>query len=195
VAITLNINGVARKVDVDGETPLLWVLRDVLGMTGTKFGCGVALCGACTVHIDGVAVRSCITLVDGIGDGAITTIEGASSTSCNAATASPARSCRPQRCSLRHRSPVTTTSTQGCPATSAAAAPISASAPPFTAPRAEENRPAAPGARNRGALPGPGLTQPNTCSPWSSSGAGDSPGGRGSWALRSACARRATGTR
>jgi isoquinoline 1-oxidoreductase alpha subunit len=80
VAITLNINGVAHRVDVHGETPLLWVLRDVLGMTGTKFGCGVALCGACTVHIDGVAVRSCITLIDGIGDGAITTIEGVGKT-------------------------------------------------------------------------------------------------------------------
>jgi isoquinoline 1-oxidoreductase alpha subunit len=75
VAITLNINGIAHSVAVDGETPLLWVLRDVLGMTGTKFGCGVALCGACTVHIDGAAVRSCITLIDGIGDSAITTIE------------------------------------------------------------------------------------------------------------------------
>jgi isoquinoline 1-oxidoreductase alpha subunit len=78
--IVLNVNGIARSVDVDGETPLLWVLRDVLGMTGTKFGCGVALCGACTVHIDGVAVRSCITLVDGIGDSAITTIEAVGKT-------------------------------------------------------------------------------------------------------------------
>jgi isoquinoline 1-oxidoreductase alpha subunit len=55
------VNGTNRSVDVDGDTPLLWVLRDVLGMTGTKFGCGMALCGACTVHIDGVATRSCIT--------------------------------------------------------------------------------------------------------------------------------------
>lgn len=80
MAITLNVNGIAHSVDVDGETPLLWVLRDVLGMTGTKFGCGVALCGACTVHIDGAAVRSCITLVDGIGDSAITTIEAVGKT-------------------------------------------------------------------------------------------------------------------
>ena len=59
--LTINVNGTSRAVDVDADTPLLWVLRDVLGMTGTKFGCGMALCGACTVHIDGQPVRSCIT--------------------------------------------------------------------------------------------------------------------------------------
>ena len=64
MAITININGSGHDIDVDGDTPLLWVLRDVLGMTGTKFGCGAALCGACTVHIDGVATRSCVTPVD-----------------------------------------------------------------------------------------------------------------------------------
>ena len=72
---TLRINGKAQTVDVDGDTPLLWVLRDVLGMTGTKFGCGQALCGACTVHVDGQAVRSCQTPVDSVGDSAVTTIE------------------------------------------------------------------------------------------------------------------------
>jgi isoquinoline 1-oxidoreductase alpha subunit len=71
----LKINGTRHTVDVDGDTPLLWVLRDVLKMTGTKFGCGMALCGACTVHIDGVATRSCITTVDSVGDAAVTTIE------------------------------------------------------------------------------------------------------------------------
>jgi isoquinoline 1-oxidoreductase alpha subunit len=71
----LRVNGRTHNVDVDGDTPLLWVLRDVLGMTGTKFGCGVALCGACTVHIDGSATRSCITPVDSVGNSAITTIE------------------------------------------------------------------------------------------------------------------------
>ncbi|MBR0999572.1 isoquinoline 1-oxidoreductase alpha subunit [Bradyrhizobium japonicum] len=71
----LKINGTRHTVDVDGDTPLLWVLRDVLKMTGTKFGCGIALCGACTVHIDGVATRSCITTVDSVGDAAVTTIE------------------------------------------------------------------------------------------------------------------------
>ncbi|SFU83217.1 (2Fe-2S)-binding protein [Pseudoduganella namucuonensis] len=72
---TININGAAHTVDVDGDTPLLWVLRDVLGMTGTKFGCGMALCGACTVHLDGQPVRSCVTPVESIGKGAVTTIE------------------------------------------------------------------------------------------------------------------------
>ena len=75
MAMTIKINGADRSVDVDDDTPLLWVLRDVLGMTGTKFGCGMALCGACTVHIDGVATRSCITTVDSIGDSEVTTIE------------------------------------------------------------------------------------------------------------------------
>ena len=77
---TIKINGIDRAVDVDGNTPLLWVLRDVLGMTGTKFGCGMALCGACTVHIDGVATRSCITPIDGIGTSEITTIEAIGTT-------------------------------------------------------------------------------------------------------------------
>ena len=75
MATTIKINGVNRTVDVDGDTPLLWVLRDVLGMTGTKFGCGVAQCGACTVHVDGAATRSCITTIDSIGNSLITTIE------------------------------------------------------------------------------------------------------------------------
>ena len=75
MAFTLKINGTPHEVDVDGDTPLLWVLRDVLGMTGTKFGCGQALCGACTVHFDGRPVRSCQTPVDNVGDSAITTIE------------------------------------------------------------------------------------------------------------------------
>ena len=75
MAITLKINGTPHEVDVDGDTPLLWLLRDVLGMTGTKFGCGQALCGACTVHLDGQPVRSCQTPVDSVGDSAVTTIE------------------------------------------------------------------------------------------------------------------------
>jgi len=80
MAFTVNINGSPRSVDVDGDTPLLWVLRDVLGMTGTKFGCGMALCGACTVHIDGTATRSCITTIDSIGDSQVTTIEAIGAT-------------------------------------------------------------------------------------------------------------------
>jgi isoquinoline 1-oxidoreductase subunit alpha len=77
---TIRVNGIDRAVDVDGDTPLLWVLRDVLGMTGTKFGCGMALCGACTVHLNGVATRSCITPIDGIGNSEITTIEAIGTT-------------------------------------------------------------------------------------------------------------------
>jgi isoquinoline 1-oxidoreductase alpha subunit len=75
MAFTLKINDTSHEVDVDGDIPLLWVLRDVLGMTGTKFGCGQGLCGACTVHVDGVATRSCITPIDNIGESAITTID------------------------------------------------------------------------------------------------------------------------
>jgi len=74
----LNINGKSVDVDVDPEMPLLWVLRDVLGLTGTKFGCGMALCGACTVHLGGQAVRSCQTPISAVGDQPITTIEGLS---------------------------------------------------------------------------------------------------------------------
>ena len=80
MAFTLNINGNTHSVDVDDDTPLLWVLRDVLGMTGTKFGCGIAQCGACTVHLDGNPVRSCLLAVGSIGDRAITTIEGIGAT-------------------------------------------------------------------------------------------------------------------
>ena len=80
MAFTIKVNKKTYSVDVDNDTPLLWVLRDVLGMTGTKFGCGMALCGACTVHIDGVPVRSCITSIDSIGASEITTIEAIGTT-------------------------------------------------------------------------------------------------------------------
>jgi len=76
--ITLNVNGRSIEVDVDPQTPLLWVLRDTVGLTGTKYGCGMALCGACTVHLDGEPIRSCVTPVSAIGDQKITTIEGLS---------------------------------------------------------------------------------------------------------------------
>jgi isoquinoline 1-oxidoreductase subunit alpha len=82
--ITVKVNSVSHTVDVDGDTPLLCVLRDVLGMTGTKFGCGMALCGACTVHIDGSAARSCITPIDSIGNSTITTIEAIGATAAGA---------------------------------------------------------------------------------------------------------------
>jgi isoquinoline 1-oxidoreductase alpha subunit len=84
MAIALKVNGQTHSVDVDVDTPLLWVLRDVLGMTGTKFGCGMALCGACTVHIDGVATRSCITPIDSVGSSNVTTIEAIGATAAGA---------------------------------------------------------------------------------------------------------------
>jgi len=78
--IKLHVNGNVREVDAPADMPLLWVLRDRLGMTGTKFGCGIAQCGACTVHIDGKAVRSCLLPVGSIGDRAVTTIEAVGQT-------------------------------------------------------------------------------------------------------------------
>ena len=78
--IALTINGESKSVDAPPDMPLLWVLRDLLGMTGTKFGCGIAQCGACTVHLDGKAVRSCLLPIGAIGNRAITTIEGVGST-------------------------------------------------------------------------------------------------------------------
>jgi isoquinoline 1-oxidoreductase alpha subunit len=76
MAYTFQVNGVSRSVDLDGETPLLWVLRDTLDLKGTKFGCGAAQCGACTVHLDGHPVRSCQTPIASVGGARITTIEG-----------------------------------------------------------------------------------------------------------------------
>jgi isoquinoline 1-oxidoreductase alpha subunit len=78
--ITLHINGLERTVDAPSDMPLLWVLRDLLGMTGTKFGCGIAQCGACTVHLDGQPVRSCQLAVSAVGNRAITTIEAVGTT-------------------------------------------------------------------------------------------------------------------
>jgi isoquinoline 1-oxidoreductase subunit alpha len=78
--VALTINGESKTVDAAPDMPLLWVLRDLLGMTGTKFGCGIAQCGACTVHLDGKPVRSCLLPVSAIGNRAITTIEGIGST-------------------------------------------------------------------------------------------------------------------
>ena len=80
MSITLKVNETTHTVDVDDDTPLLWVLRDVLGMTGTKFGCGMALCGACTVHIDGAATRSCVTPISVVSGKSVTTIEGVGTT-------------------------------------------------------------------------------------------------------------------
>jgi isoquinoline 1-oxidoreductase alpha subunit len=76
MAVDLNVNGQAHKVNVDPQTPLLWVLREDLGLTGTKYGCGVAQCGACTVHVEGQARRSCVTPVSAVAGRKVTTIEG-----------------------------------------------------------------------------------------------------------------------
>ena len=76
MAITLRINGKSHSVDVESETPLLWVIRDSIGLTGTKFGCGISQCGACTVHLDGQPVQSCVTPASAAVGKAITTIEG-----------------------------------------------------------------------------------------------------------------------
>jgi isoquinoline 1-oxidoreductase alpha subunit len=78
--LVLRVNGAQRTVDVPGDMPLLWVLRDIIGLTGTKYGCGVAQCGACTVHLDGQAVRSCVLPVSAVGDKSITTIEAVGKT-------------------------------------------------------------------------------------------------------------------
>src|SRR5688572_22196041 len=74
--LTIKVNGTVHNVEVDEDTPLLWVLRDTLGLTGTKFGCGIAQCGACTVFLDGQSLRSCSLPVSGVGDAEVTTIEG-----------------------------------------------------------------------------------------------------------------------
>jgi isoquinoline 1-oxidoreductase alpha subunit len=81
MSITLTVNGIEHSLDVDERMPLLWALRDVLGLTGTKFGCGISRCGACTVHVDGVARRSCMIRIGSVAGKRVTTIEGLSDTS------------------------------------------------------------------------------------------------------------------
>ena len=76
--VNLRVNGATRAVDADPAMPLLWALRDLIGLTGTKYGCGIGACGACTVHLNGEAVRSCITSIGDVGDQEVTTIEGLS---------------------------------------------------------------------------------------------------------------------
>ncbi len=115
----IKLNGQTHEVSAEAGTPLLWVIRDELKLTGTKFGCGVAACGACTVHVNGEAVRSCQTFIEDVADAEVTTIEGgaedhlarsarrcnrlgSSWMSFNAAIASRVKSCRPPRC-LRKR--------------------------------------------------------------------------------------------
>jgi aerobic-type carbon monoxide dehydrogenase small subunit (CoxS/CutS family) len=146
MAYTIKVNAVDHSVDVDGDTPLLWVLRDVLGMMGTKFGCGKALCGACTVLIDDTATRSCITTIDSVGTAAITTIEAIGNTPSGkkiqkawldlevvqCGIASPARSCPLLRYWQASQIPATPTSITPWQAISAAAAPTSGFARPLS---------------------------------------------------------------
>ena len=145
--IKLTINGQAQDVDVAGDTPLLWVLRDTLGLTGTKYGCGKALCGACTVHVDGAPTRACITPVESVAGKSITTIEGLSSNRSHPVQQAWIEIDVPQcgycqsgqimsAAALLASNPealATPTSTARCPATSAAAAPIRAFARRFIA--------------------------------------------------------------
>ena len=144
MAFTIKVNGTTHSVDVDGDTPLLWVLRDVLGMTGTKFGCGMALCGACTVHLDGVATRSCVTPIDSVGASGIVTIEAIGATESGAKIQKAWLDLEVVQCgycqsgqimsasALLESNPIQRIpiSTTRCPATSAAAAPTRASAKP-----------------------------------------------------------------
>ena len=141
--ITLTVNGTTQNIDADADTPLLWVLRDHLSLTGTKYGCGMALCGACTVHVDGAAVRSCVLPLKAVEGKRVTTIEGLSkdrshavqrawmeSTCRNAATASRDRSCPRRHCSHPIQRRAMPTSMPRCPEISAGAAPTSVSARP-----------------------------------------------------------------
>ncbi len=118
---SLTVNGTKHTVSAPGDTPLLWVLRDDLALTGTKFGCGIGQCGACTVHLDGQPTRSCQLPLSAVGTHRITTIEGLATAKGltavqsawiaedvrSAATARPGRSSRPRRCSRARRIPAT----------------------------------------------------------------------------------------
>src|SRR5262245_25163137 len=120
--VTLKINGESYSVDASPDMPLLWVLRDLLGMNGTKFGCGVALCGACTVHLDGIPRRSCVMPVSAAAGHSITTIEGVGATAAGKRIQQAwldlevvqCRSWPPPRCSRRYRRPQTPISTRRC---------------------------------------------------------------------------------
>jgi isoquinoline 1-oxidoreductase alpha subunit len=151
---TLKINGEDKSFDAPDDMPLLWVLRDVLGMTGTKYGCGIAQCGACTVHLDGKPVRSCVLAVGTVGNRAITTIEAVATTEAGARVQKAWLDVEVIQCGYCQSGqimsatallagnpiPPTSISTRPWPATSAVAAPTSASATRSSAPRARHRR-------------------------------------------------------
>jgi isoquinoline 1-oxidoreductase alpha subunit len=154
MSFAIKVNGNTHSVDVDGDTPLLWALRDVLGMTGTKFGCGMALCGACTVHIDGAPTRSCITSIDSIGTSEITTIEAIGTTAAGAKIQKAWRDHEVVQCGYCQSGQIMSasgclramhtqripTSTTRCPATSVAAEPTSVFVRRSNRPRNPSNR-------------------------------------------------------
>jgi hypothetical protein len=159
MATTLTVNGEPKSFDAPPDMPLLWVLRDILGLTGTKFGCGIAQCGACTVHIDGKPVRSCVLPVSAVRDRAITTIEGVGASAAGAkvqkawldleviqcaAIASRGRSCRPRRCLPLHLILTIQTSMPRWRETSAAAAPMCGFAQPSSRPPPDASRRSVP---------------------------------------------------
>jgi isoquinoline 1-oxidoreductase alpha subunit len=168
--ITLEINGERREVDVPQDMPLLWVLRDVLGLTGTKFGCGIAQCGACTVHLAGKPVRSCLLSVGSIGERAITTIEAVGTTPNGAKVQKAWLDLEVIQCGYCQSgqimsatalldtipSPRTQTSTRPWPATSVAAAPTCASGRRSNAQQRRPDRHAQPSRQHesRRSLPG-----------------------------------------
>lgn len=145
--VTFTLNGQTKTFDGDPDTPLLWVIRDFEKLTGTKYGCGVAQCGACTVHMDGFTRRSCITPISTVDGSEIFTIEGVEGKEADAVkaawvkidvpqcgTVNPARSCRPWCCCRTSRSRPTRISTGRWPGISVDAPPTTGSARPFTMP-------------------------------------------------------------
>ena len=132
--ISLTVNGTSQHVDVSPDTPLLWVLRDHLGLTGTKYGCGMALCGACTVHVNGQATRSCVMPISAAAGKSVLTIEGLSRDG-SAAIANRGRLWLPPSCCARILDQATLISMMRCPAISAGAERINGFDAPFTAPR------------------------------------------------------------
>ena len=147
--IQLNVNGSSREMEVPADMPLLWVLRDIIGLTGTKYGCGIGQCGACTVHVDGAPVRSCLVPASSVVGSSITTIEGLAAEGelhalqqvwidqdvARVAIARPGRSCRLRRSCSKSPTPPTQTLMLRWRKTTAAVVPTSVFAKRFIRPR------------------------------------------------------------